>query len=342
MKNSGSNRPIFVSIVVPMYNEEKTIRKCIKSLINQSYPSEHYEIIVVSDGCNDNSENIVRDLIKSEGSNNITLVRQENQGASAARNFGAKLAKGTIILFIDADCIADYHWIEEMIKPILKDDVVGVQGAYKTRQKKIIAQLAQIEFEERFMKQKRTEYVDFVGSFSAAYKKDVFDKYKGFNTAFVMNEDVDLAFRISSDNHKLSFNPEAIVYHLHPDSLLRYFRIKFWRGFWRTILYKRFSKKLIKDSYTTFSLKIQILLIFLMAGTSLGSLIIRDLFILNLLLFTAILISMTRFISSAMKRKLALGLFSIIFLWTRALAIASGVFYAIIWILLKRNNFSYH
>ncbi len=329
---------LFVSIIVPMYNEETTIGKCIESLLNQLYPSDKYEIIVVSDGCNDNSEDVVNHIIKSQEKVEIKLVRQENQGAASARNFGAKSSQGAIVLFIDADCIADYRWIEEMIKPILRHNVAGVQGAYKTKQKEIVAQLAQIEFEGRFKRLQQTEYVDFVGSFSAAYKKEVFEKYNGFNTNFVMNEDVDLAYRISSDGHKLFFNPEAFVYHLHPDSLSKYVRVKFWRGFWRAILYRKFRNKAIKDSYTPDSLKIQVLLVFPIILTTLSSFIIQDLIILDIWLTVISIMSMTRFIVSAMRKNYAAGFFSVIFLWCRALAVACGVFYAIVSLFVRRIN----
>lgn len=337
MTNSGKNKTPFVSIIIPMYNEEKTIRKCIESLLNQSYPSDKYEIIVVSDGCNDNSENIVRKIIESEEKVEIKLVRQENQGVATARNFGVKFSQWPILLFIDADCIADYRWIEEMIKPFLRYNVVGVQGAYKTKQKEIVAQLAQIEFEERFRKLQQREYVDFVGSFSAAYKREIFEKFNGFYTKFVMNEDVDLAYRISSDGYKLYFNPEAIVYHMHPDSLSIYIKVKFWRGFWRTIVYRRFRNKAIKDSYTPANLKIQVLLIFPIVLITLCSFTIQDLLILNAWLIIISTVSMTGFICSAMKKSLATGLFSIIFLWGRAFAIASGILFAIVSLFFKDN-----
>ena len=330
MENSGKNKTPFVSIIIPMYNEEKTIGKCIEALLNQSYPSDNYEIIVVSDGCYDNSENVVRNITESEKKVEIKLVRQENQGAATARNFGVKFSQWPILLFIDADCIADYRWIEEMIKPFLRYNVAGVQGAYKTKQSKLVAQLTQIEFEERFRKLQQREYVDFVGSFSAAYQREIFEEFNGFNTKFVMNEDVDLAYRISSDGYKLYFNPEAIVYHMHPDSLSIYIKVKFWRGFWRTILYRNFRNKAIKDSYTPANLKIQVLLIFPIVLIALCSLTIQDLLILDAWLIIISIASMTGFIWSAMKKSIATGLFSIIFLWGRAFAIASGILFAIV------------
>ena len=80
----------------------------------------------------------------------MRLVRQEYQGAGAARNFGALHAKGEILIFIDADCKAGSDWIEEMVNPLLQCDVLGVQGAYKTEQRGITALFSQLEFEERY------------------------------------------------------------------------------------------------------------------------------------------------------------------------------------------------
>jgi GT2 family glycosyltransferase len=150
-----------------------------------------------------------------------------------------------------------------------------------------------------------------------------------------MNEDVDLAYRISSDGYKLYFNPGAVVYHLHPESLSKYIRLKFWRGFWRTILYRKFRNKAIKDSYTPDSLKIQVLLIFPIFLITLSSLIIQDLIILDIWLIVISIISMAKFVILAMKKNLGMGLFSIIFLWARAFALAGGVFYASIKLVFK-------
>ena len=76
---------------------------------------------------------------------------------------------------------------------------------------------------------------------------------RGFDESFPVanNEDTDLSYRIAAAGHVMVFNPDAVVSHLrHPDSLRRYIRQKFWRGYWRMIVYRRHPGKMVKDTYT--------------------------------------------------------------------------------------------
>lgn len=90
-----------LSIIVPVYNVEPYVERCLRSLINQDIPSDEYEIIVVNDGSPDNSRDIVVKLQQETG--NIILIDQENQGVSVARNIGLAHANGSYALFVDAD-----------------------------------------------------------------------------------------------------------------------------------------------------------------------------------------------------------------------------------------------
>jgi glycosyltransferase involved in cell wall biosynthesis len=92
---------IQLSIIVPLYNSEKYIRKCLDSLLDQDIPLMDYEIIVVNDGSPDSSYDIVASY--KEKYSNIVLVSQENQGTSGARNTGIKLATGKYLCFVDPD-----------------------------------------------------------------------------------------------------------------------------------------------------------------------------------------------------------------------------------------------
>lgn len=94
-----------LSIIVPMYNVEKYIQRCLSSIINNKGFLENCELIVVNDGTKDNSESIARKII--EGLPNTQIIVQENQGLSAARNTGLSRAKGEYVWFIDSD-----DWIE--------------------------------------------------------------------------------------------------------------------------------------------------------------------------------------------------------------------------------------
>ncbi len=90
-----------LTIIVPFYNAEKYLKRCITSLINQDLKADNYEIILINDGSTDNGVEVVEDFLRNN--KNIFLYNQENQGLGATRNNGVKFAKGDYIYFIDAD-----------------------------------------------------------------------------------------------------------------------------------------------------------------------------------------------------------------------------------------------
>lgn len=94
-----------LSYIIPVYNSSKWLERCLHSLLNQGIPTDDYEIIAVDDGSTDDSP-IVLDELKTELSKknvSVHVVRQENAGASAARNVGLRIAKGNYIWWIDGD-----------------------------------------------------------------------------------------------------------------------------------------------------------------------------------------------------------------------------------------------
>lgn len=107
-----------VSIIVPVYNAEKHIEKCLDSLINQTL-NDKIEIIVVNDGSVDNSENIIKRYIEKHKSNNIIkYYYKENTGVAKTRNFGIDKANSEYILFVDSDDYIDVKLIEKLKKYI--------------------------------------------------------------------------------------------------------------------------------------------------------------------------------------------------------------------------------
>jgi len=244
-----------ISIIVPAFNAEKTIPYCIKSLIAQK-SKEKFEIIIVDDGSTDSTPTVVKKFKKAK------LISQKNKGPAAARNNGVKHARGEIIVFVDSDCIAEKNWLEEMALPFKNPKVVGVQGTYKSRQRELIARFEQLRIMQRHERMQRQESIDFIASFSAAFRKNAFLQVGGFDEAYPMasGEDTDLSFKLAEKGRKMVFAPKAIVWHSHPVSFWKYLRVKFYRAFWRIPLYKRHSKKLAKDSYTSRVIKAQMLL----------------------------------------------------------------------------------
>lgn len=106
-----------VSIIVPVYNAEKTIKRCIESLINQTYTN--IEIILVNDGSKDNSLEICKQFEQEK----ITIIDKKNEGVSITRNTGISNANGDYIAFVDSDDYVKENYISEMVKAMESQNV---------------------------------------------------------------------------------------------------------------------------------------------------------------------------------------------------------------------------
>lgn len=314
-----------ISVIVPAYNAQKTIHQSIEALLAQEYPKEHYEVIIIDDGSSDGTADVVKAYP-------VKYLHQRNQGPATARNAGAREAQGEIILFTDSDCVPFANWIAEMVKPFENKEVVAVKGAYKNKQKSMVARFAQLEFEERFEMLKKAESIDMVDTYSAGYRKDIFLQMGGFDPYFPVanNEDTELSYRMSKLGYKMIFNPDAIVYHLnHPSSVRRYTKLKFWRGYWRTVVYKRFPDKMVKDTYTPQTLKLQILFLLLfIAAIPFAVAFSKGVYLLIILAISFCVISLPFIVLAARKDPL-IGVFSPFYLFIRAASLGFGMLWGI-------------
>jgi glycosyltransferase involved in cell wall biosynthesis len=308
-----------ISIVIPTFNSAKVLGNCLESLTNQTVGRERYEVIVVDDGSTDETKDIAA---KYSGK----YIYQQNRGPAAARNNGVKHAEGEVILFTDADCEPQPTWIEEMIKPMNDPQVVGVKGIYKTRQKEIIARLVQIEYEHKYERMKRFKYIDFIDTYSAGYRKDIFMKYGGFDERYpkASVEDQEFSFRLSRNENKMVFNPEAVVYHRHSSRLMDYLRKKYKIAYWKAFLLKRHPGKVRTDTHTPQSLKVQMLLALGIVLGLAGPLYLPLYYVsgLSLILF---LFSCIPFSLFAFKRDATVALASPAILFLRSLALSLGL-----------------
>lgn len=130
-----------VSVIVPMYNANKTIIKCLNSIIKQTYTN--LEIIVIDDGSTDNSYQICKEF--SEEDNRIFCFTKENGGVSAARNYGIEKSTGKWIVFVDADDDIDPELIWKLVENSKKDQLIGATMKIIS-QKKWICQYCKAEY----------------------------------------------------------------------------------------------------------------------------------------------------------------------------------------------------
>lgn len=113
-----------VSVIVPIYNVEKYLEKCINSLLSQTL--EDIQIILVNDGSKDNSGNIAKECEKNN-KNRIIYVEKENGGLSDARNYGLKYATGDFIAFLDSDDYIEKNAYEEMYNKAIEENADYVE-----------------------------------------------------------------------------------------------------------------------------------------------------------------------------------------------------------------------
>lgn len=242
-----------------MYNSQRTIVSTLKALESQT--RKDFEVIVVDDGSTDGSLRSVGEFTNYSNLA-IKLIHQDNSGPAMARNLGVKHANGSIIIFLDSDCIPVDNWVEKMVKP-LGPKVVGCNCGYMVRNKgSLIARYVDYEIAKRHEKLLRKD-VDTIGSYSASFLKEVFLEVGGFCAEYkdANAEDFDLAFKINRRGYHLTFTGETFVYHYHPDSLRGYLKQQFSRGYWRVKMYLRHKDRIIRgDSYTGREAQIQFLL----------------------------------------------------------------------------------
>ena len=261
----------------------------------------------------------------------VFLINQTNKGPAAARNAGAKKAKGNIVLFTDSDCVPEKSWVKEMLEPFKRKEVIGVQGRYKILNKNsLVARFIQYEIEERYERMGKQKYIDFIGSYSAGYRRDVFLKFGGFDESFktASGEDPEISYRMADKGLKMVFAPKAIVCHPHPETIKKYLKTKFYRGYWGQLLYKKHPEKRKGQAYNSIYYFLHIFFTCLLSLAVLVLLPISYYFSLGFLI-ALLMLSMPSTIEIAkLERKfLVLAPFLINL---RNLAIGAGIFAAIV------------
>lgn len=219
---------IFVSVIIPTYNNKNYLEKTVKSLCDQSYPKDHYEIIVVDDGSTDGTRQWIEAGQKWYPCS-VRYFYQKNKGPAAARNLGVRNALGNIIAFTDADCITSYTWIEEIVKGYECERVVGIGGTIKAMptSSKISQYCAYIKLNERPLMDKTG--VVFLITGNASFRKTSLDLVGGFDERynFPGGEEPDLCYRLKKKGYFFKYNRNAVVYNHHKETLRKLLRAYF-------------------------------------------------------------------------------------------------------------------
>ncbi|MCZ7568470.1 MAG: glycosyltransferase [Ardenticatenaceae bacterium] len=246
-----------ISVVIPAYNAARTLPACLDALNDQTVPRDQYEVIVVNDGSTDATGQLARER-------GAIVIDQPNQGSSAAKNTGVRAARGDLVLFVDADCVPVRDWVAHLTCAMFDPTVAAARGSLDTRQWSGVALFTQVEREEKDALQARLREIAFVPSVTAAFRRDALLAVGLFNTSLPTDEDAELSFRMIEHGYRMIYVPAARVYHVHPEHVSEYFRRKFRYAYWRIQIHRRFPQRIINDTFTPQTQKVQVLLFYLL------------------------------------------------------------------------------
>lgn len=213
------NSKHLVSAIIAAYDEERYISKCIDSLKKQTYGS--LEIIVVDDGSKDKTAKIAKSM-------GVRVFRKKHMGPGAARNYGAKYAKGEIFAFLDADMKYDKRYIKKLTRPIIEKKAIGTfhKEEYVANFRNIWAKCWAINSDLPPNRRIPDNLPDNVNIFRAI-KRNMFQKIGGFDSSKGYADDATLSKKIKI---LALYAPGAICFHFNPDSLKEVFSSSRWIG----------------------------------------------------------------------------------------------------------------
>ncbi len=231
-----------ISIVIPAYNEEKTVRDCLNSVRSLDYPRELLKVIIVDDGSTDSTPKLLDDYP------DFAVIKGGHKGPSAARNTAVKTAEGDFVAFTDADCILPANWLKALLQEFISDDVAAVGGAqtppageseFGRAVSRVLEALSFVGGYSRTHKAPRD--VDHNALCNVIYRKRVLEELGGFDESLWPGEDVEFDHRVRKAGFRVRYNPNAVVEHYRPGSLKQYNRTMFKYGWAQAYLVKKFG-----------------------------------------------------------------------------------------------------
>ena len=230
-----------VSVVVPVFNGAAVIGACLDSLLEQDYPRERVEIVVVDNRSTDSTAT----LLQGYGTR-LRVVWEPRRGIPQARNAGVAAAGNAVIAFIDADCVATPDWLRELVRPLRADPGLAAVGGriLALPGANAIARYGEIIHDHhKAIEVFRPPY--FI-TMNLALPRAVFDRIGLFDEALGRAEDCDLAFRLHLAGERLAYTPAARMHHHNETTLSGLFGEGWSHGYWQPPVHRKYRDSLLK------------------------------------------------------------------------------------------------
>ncbi len=206
-----------VSILIPAYNEESSIKRTVQSILKSDYPKNKFEIFVIDNNSKDKTLEIARNLAKNN--KQLKVLTELKQGKGCALNKGISKAKGDIIFTMDADTSVHSQSLKKMTRYFKDAKVFSVTpGMVIDNPKNLLQRIQYTEYLLGLFLRKTFSLLNAIyitpGAFSA-YRKSFFDKYGGYDENNI-TEDLEISLRIQFNGYKIANVPDAPAYTIAP------------------------------------------------------------------------------------------------------------------------------
>lgn len=228
---------LMVSVVIPMRNEEAYIAECLRSIIDQDYPKESLEVLVVDGLSDDRSREIVEEF--SQAYPFIRLLDNPHRIVPTAMNIGIKEARGEIIIRVDGHCRLASDYVSQCVRYLEETGVACVGGAIESIGQTPMAQAISLAMSSPFgvgdayfrCGTQKERYVDTLAF--GAYRRQVFDQVGLFDEELVRNQDYELNYRLRKAGGKILLTPAIKSRYYTRSSLGKLWSQYFQYGFWK-------------------------------------------------------------------------------------------------------------
>ncbi|MDP8200609.1 MAG: glycosyltransferase family 2 protein [Candidatus Tenebribacter burtonii] len=235
-----------VSVIIPVYNGQKTLNQCLESVLDQSY--ENFEVIVVDNNSTDNTKKIIQSFKKKH--NNLVYAFEVERKRGATRNTGEKLAEGEVIVMTDSDCIVNSDWLSEITKPIFDGECDAVQGFEVNIVDNFWARKIQQQNEKQIKYLgNQIDTIGLIDTKNFAISMKTLQEIGFTNRKYFSGNDTELSIRCQKKKLRLKFLPNVIVQHYNSDSFQEVIAKNFYRALWCTKITKDHKIYLKRTSF---------------------------------------------------------------------------------------------
>jgi glycosyltransferase involved in cell wall biosynthesis len=220
LKTLGSiNKRPFCTVVIPAFNEEVFIKQCLSTLVNQSYPRDSYEIIVVDNGSTDSTVNIANNLADKT----LSLI---SGNVGAVRNYGISQSAGEIIICTDADCLVSSDWIQNGVNLLMSRERSVFGGGLKPG-------VGASWVEKSWLLNDDGETIqqnDLMGSCIFIWKSDLVCVGL-FDEKITAGEDSDLSARLKENTYSVDLTNQLSLVHMGtPQKITEFIKRQIWHS----------------------------------------------------------------------------------------------------------------